>query len=194
MKYKIITGFLLLALLISSGLVVYYYSALASRIRTINNMQGYLIVAWARQMSVASYYLENVTTNFDMALVTSLFDAVSDTGTSAWVAGREVYTRMSLAPSFISQYLGAYAEGTPSSLKYINSNALTLIRQLAQQIRNATILIIGSQGPSFELKNLAGEDPVQLLEEKGILDKIINGCDAIRDMSAEIFEFKPKFQ
>lgn len=72
-KQKILAGVLVLGLIISLGFNVYYYLAMANKQAMVNNMRGKIIVAWAREMSTAAYYLKDVTTNIDTHRVFWLF-------------------------------------------------------------------------------------------------------------------------
>ena len=77
--------------------------------------------------------------------------------------------------------------------KYINSTAIEMIRSLAQRIRNTTALILDGD-IDVQLINRKGDNPIQLLKEKGVLDEIINRLVDIQTLSQEIYDFNPKFQ
>jgi len=190
-RHKIIVGVLVLALAISLGFNLYYYSVMVNKQATINNMRGQIIVAWARQMSVSAYYLENVTTNTEVHGVRSLFWSASDIAESASISDGNLYLEMAITALSVYEKLGPYGEGYPISVKRINSTAVEMIKNLAQKIHDTSGLI---GDVDIELTRQEGLDPMQLLKEKGILDKIINGCVDIQNLAKQISDFNPKFQ
>jgi len=191
LRYKIIIGVFVLALAISLGFSAYYYLAMANRQAMINNMRGQVIVAWAKQMSVVGYYLQNVTTSIDVHGVNALLRAISSTGSSAWVSDGDLYFQMAFTPDWVSDNLGPYSEGSPTFVKHIDSTAIEMIKNLAQIISDTTRLILDLH---IDLTRRDGGDPIQLLKEEGVLDSLINGCVNIRNLSTQIYDFNPKFQ
>ena len=193
MRYKIITGFLVFALVILLGFNLYYYSVMVNKQATMNNMLGQIIVAWARQMNYAEYYLENVTTNIDVDGVRYLFWSASDIAESAWISDGTLYLEMAITAHFVYNELGPYSEGSPISVKRINPTAIEMIKNLAQRIRDTTALILDGN-IDIELRNKEGVNPIQLLKEKGVLDEIVNRLVDIRNLAEQISDFNPKFQ
>ena len=164
---------------------------MANRQAMINNMRGQVIVAWAKQMSVVGYYLQNVTTSIDVHGVNALLRAISSTGSSAWVSDGDLYFQMAFTPDWVSDNLGPYSEGSPTFVKHIDSTAIEMIKNLAQIISDTTRLILDLH---IDLTRRDGGDPIQLLKEEGVLDSLINGCVNIRNLSTQIYDFNPKFQ
>jgi len=193
MRYKIIISFLVLALVISLGFNLYYYSVMVNKQATINNMRGQIVVAWARQMSVATYYLENVTTNMGVHGVRSLFWSADDIAESAWISDGTLYLEMEITAHFVYNELGPYSEGYPISVKRINSTAVEMIKDLTQRIKDTTALILDGD-VDIELTRKEGGNPVQLLKDKGVLDEIANRLVDIRNLAEQIYDFNPKFQ
>ena len=191
MRHKIIIGVLVLALAFSLGFNVYYYSAMVTKQAMINDMRGHITVAWARQMSVVSYYLQNATTNIDVHGVNALLRATYSTGSSAYVPDGDLYFQMAFTPNWVSDKLGPYSEGSPTFVKHINSTAIEMIKNLAQRISDTARLILNLD---IALTRREGGDPIQLLKEEGVLDSVINGCVDIRNLSTQIHDFNPKFQ
>jgi len=193
MRHKLILSFLVFALVISLGFNLYYYSVMVNKQATINNMRGQIIVAWARQMNYAEYYLENIATNIDIVGVRYLFWSASDIAESAWISDGTLYLEMAITAHLIYNELGPYSEGYAISVKRINSTAIEMIKNLAQRILDTTALIIDGN-IDFELRNKEGVDPIQLLKEKGVLDEIVNRLVDIRNLAEQIYDFNPKFQ
>jgi len=193
MRYKIITVFLVFALVISLGLNLYYYSVMVNKQATINNMLGQIVVAWARQMNYAEYYLENVTTNIDVDRVRYLFWSAHDIAESAWISDGTLYLDMAITAILIYEELRPYSEGYTISVKRINSTAIEMIKNLAQRILDTTALILDGN-IDMELRNKEGVNPIQLLKEKGVLDEIVDRLVDIRNLAEQIHDFNPKFQ
>ena len=191
MRYKIIVGVLVLALAISLGFNVHYYSGMVDKQAMINDMRGHITVAWARQMSVVSYYLQNATTNIDVALGRELLWSAESIVRSAWISDGDLYFQMLYTASIVSYDFSPYSEGFPTFVKHINSTAIEMIKNLAQRIFDTARLILNLQ---FDLTRREGGDPIQLLKEKGVLDSVINGCAEIQNLSTQIYDFNPKFQ
>jgi hypothetical protein len=192
-RNKIIVGILVLALAISLGFNLYYYSVMVNKQVTINNMRGQIIVAWARQMSYAAYYLDNVTTNIDVHGVRYLSLSAYEIAESAWISDGTFYLEMVHAASYVCSGLGTYTEGYPISVKRINSTAVEMIKDLAQRIRDTTALILDGD-IDIDLTRKEGVNPIQLLKEKGVLDEIVNRIVDIRNLAEQISDFNPKFQ
>lgn len=188
MRYKIIIGLLAVALVISLGFNVYFHSVMVSRQAEIGDMQGINIVTWARQMSVAAFYLDDATTNIDISGAISLLEIASDIAASAETPYENFTWQMSFTSIYVSEELGSYAEGYPIFVKIINSTAVEMIKNLSQEIRDTAGLILnesisGQDGSSF----------IQLLKEKGIANEIIAHCVDIQNLAHQIYDFNPKF-
>jgi len=189
MRYKIVLIVAGLALATSLGFSVYFYSAMVIGQATISDMQGIIIVTWAKQMSIAAYYLEDVTTNTDAHGARSLLQTASDIASSAESSDGTFLWQISYTSIYVSDELGPYGEGYPLLVKLINSTAVEMIKNLAQKIRDTAELILnesitGRDGASF----------IQRLREKGISDEIITHCVEIQNLAHQIHEFNPKFQ
>lgn len=193
MKYKILVVILVLGLIISLGFNVYYYLAMVDKQTIINNMRGEIIVAWAREMSIAGYYLKNATTNIDISGIHSLFMAASYIVEAGWQLQweLELYWRMYFAASDVEENLFPYAVGAPTTVQHINPTAIEMFGNLTERIWNVTHLILKED---MELTRRNGVNPTQLLKEKGIYDDIVDGCIDIRNYSHQIHDFSPKFQ
>ena len=201
MRYKIITSFLVLALVISLGFNVYSYLAMVNKQKMINNIRSEMILAWAMEMDIAGYYLKNATTNVDVAHmiekqtygVRSLFLAahfIVEAGYQ-WRGEYEFYEPLMLASLDVAGNLIPYSVAAPTIVRQINPTAVEMFGILAEKIWNVTD-IISSEG--YTLRNPNGANPVHLLEEKGILDDIVDGCTDIFLYSNQIHDFNPKFQ
>jgi hypothetical protein len=192
MRTKVIIGLLVLAVLISMGLNYYYYSEMisttTSKQKTINNMLGRIIVGWAMQMGVGSYYLKNATTGVDLLEMREIFHGAYYTALAADIShGSSLYYHMALTASDLEYDLIPYATYEPRT---INSTAIAMIKDLAKKIHDMITPIMYQE---TELTGYEGNDPVDLLGEKGILNSTINYCSQIRNMSAQINAFNPKF-
>jgi hypothetical protein len=141
-------------------------------------------------MNVAGYLLQNATTNIEVAGIDSLFDIAENTASIAYIYDSQmVYLQMGLTAEELSENLFPYCVGTPTDLKYINHTAVAMFAILYTKIHNLTSLFnIG------ELNSPNGTDPMLLLEERSLVDSIINNCWDVRNYSAEISNFSPKFQ
>jgi hypothetical protein len=98
------------------------------------------------------------------------------------------------APLDAAGNLIPYEEGAqvaPIIERRMSSGAIEMFGNLADKIWNVTNLIFKE---AQDLANQDGVDPKQRLEEKGILDDIIEVCQDIRFYSYQIAEFNPKFQ
>jgi hypothetical protein len=192
-RHKIIVGVLILALAISLGFNLHYYSVMVSKQATINNMRGKIIVAWAYQMSYAAYYLKNVTTNIGVRGVCYLLWSAREIAESAWISDGNLYLEMIHTASSVWNGLDTYSEGYPTFVKYINSTAVEMIKDLAQRINDATALILDGD-VNVHLTRKEGVNPIQLLKEKGVLDEIDNRLVDIQNLANQISNFSPKFQ
>ena len=195
MRYKILTSILILGLVISLGFNVYYYSTMVDEQKTINNMRSEMIIALAMEMDIAGYYLKNATTNIDVARTThgirSLFLAASYIVKAEWQRHQwELYDGMLFASRNVEENLIPYGVDAPTVVRHINPTAVEMFGNLAEKIWNVTHLILQEEA----LAKGTGVNPVQLLEEKGILDEIVEGCIDIQNYSYEIHDFNPKFQ
>lgn len=193
LRYKIVVGVLILALVILLALNVYYYSVMVDRQATINDLRGQIVVAWGEEMSIAGYYLQNATTNIDISGVRSILRAASNIGSAGWKNWGDLYWRMSFTASCVEEDLALYAEGSPIFVKRINSTAIELIQNLAQKMQDTAGLILNGD-IDVRLRRREGVDPTQLLKEKGVLDDVIDYCDDIQNLSQQIFDVSPKFK
>lgn len=199
MRFKVIAVVLVLVLAVSIGFNVYYYLQVINRQSIINNIRSEIIIEWANEVDVAAHYLKNTTTNIDVAeqygvrwFLLSAFRIMN----IAYEQGDDwvFYEPLVHAPLDAAGNLIPYEEGAqvaPIVERRISSGALEMFRNLADKIWNVTNLIFK------EAQNLAkqdGVDPKRRLEEKGILDDIVNGCLDICVYSHQIHEFNPKFQ
>ena len=201
MRYKIIISFLVLALVISFGFGVYSYLAIVDKQKMINDIRSEIILAWAMEMDIAAHYLKNATTNVDVAHVIekqtygvrSLLLAahfIVEAGYQ-WRGESEFYEPLMSASLDVAGNLIPYSVDAPTIVRHINPTAVEMFVTLAAKIWNVTD-IISNEG--IALRNPNGINPVQLLEEKGILDDIVEGCTDIYLYSNQIHEFNPKFQ
>ena len=197
MRYKIILSILVLALAISLGFNVYHYLAMVNKQKMINNIRSEIILEWANEMDIATHYLKNATTNIDVADETHgarwfLLAAfrIMEAGYQ-WHYESEFYEPMMLASLDVAGNLIPYEEGAPRIVQHINPTAIEMLENLAEKIWNVTRLIFNE---ASTLRNPNGVNPIQRLEEKGILDDIIDGCIDIRSYSYQIHDFNPKFQ
>jgi hypothetical protein len=164
--------------------------------KTINNMRSEMIIAWAMEMDIAGYYLKNATTNIDVADTThgvrSFFSVAAHILEAGyqWHGESEFYGPLMSASFDVAGNLIPYGVDAPTIVRHINPTAVEMFGILAQKIWNVTDLIW--QEPAL-IKG-TGVNPVQLLEEKGILDEMEEGCIDIESYSYEIHDFNPKFQ
>ena len=196
MRNKIIISSLVLALVISFGFNVYSYLAMMDKQKTINNIRSEMIVAWTMEMDNAGYYLKNATTNIDVADTTYGVRSFFSVAAHIVEAGRqfqdewELYERMHSAAIEVSGNLIPYSVDAPTIVRHINPTAVEMFGILAEKIWNVTDLIWREPA----LIKGTGVNPVQLLEEKGILDDIVEGCIEIYSYSYQIHDLNPKFQ
>ena len=66
-------------------------------------------------------------------------------------------------------------------------------KDLAQTIRDTTALILDGD-IDINLTSKEGDNPIQLLKEKGVLDEIANSLVDIRNLAEQIYDFNLKFQ
>ena len=190
LRYKVLLGILILSLIVSLGVNGYFYLLLDDRQAQINNFLSRTIATWAREMNIAGYLLQNSTTNIAVASVCSLFETARMTAETAWVCDSQtVYLCMALAAGDVADNLSPYCVGAPIDLKYINQTAIEMFSILYAKIRNLTSLFDIS-----ELDHPKGTDPMHLLKERGLVNSIIANCTDVRNYSAEISNFGPKFQ
>ncbi len=201
MRHKIIIGVLVLALAISLGFSVYSYLAMVDKQKMINNIRSEMILAWAIEMDIAGYYLKNATTNVDVAHVIEkqtygvrslllVAFRIVEAGYQ-WHGESEFYEPMMYASLDVTGNLIPYGVDAPTIVRHINPTAVEMFGILAEKIWNVTD-IISSEG--YTLRNPNGVNPIKLLEEKGILDDIVDGCTDIFLYSCQIHDFNPKFQ
>lgn len=197
MRYKVIVGVLVLALAISLGFNVYSYLAMAEKQKMINNIRSEIILEWANEMDIAAHYLKNATTNIDVADETygaSWFLLAAFRIIEAgyqWHDESEFYEPMIGASLDVAGNLIPYEEGTPRIVRHINPTAIEMLGNLAEKIWNVTRLIFNE---AQTLSSSTGVNPIQRLEEKGILDDVVDGCVDIESYSYQIQDFNPKFQ
>jgi hypothetical protein len=201
MRYKIITSLLVLALVISLGFNVYSYLAMVDKQKMINNIRSEMILAWAMEMDIAGYYLKNATTNVDVTHVIEkqtygvrslLLDAYFIVEAGYQRRGEyEFYEPLMEASLLVAGNLIPYSVDAPTIVRHINPTAVEMFGILAEKIWNVTD-IIWSEG--YALGSPNGVNPVKVLEEKGILDDIVDGCTDIFLYSNQIRDFDPKFQ
>jgi hypothetical protein len=190
LRYKILLGILVLSLVVSLGVNAYFYTLLVDRQAQTNNLMSRTIATWAKEMNVAGYLLQSVTTNIALSGVDSLFRTARDTASSALsYDSQTVYHYMALTAGDVEENLFPYCVGAPIDLKYINQTAIEMFAVLYAKIQNVTRLL-----DIWELDHPKGANPMHLLEERGVVDSIIANCNDVRDYSAEISNFSPKFQ
>jgi len=199
MRYKIIISFIAIALAISLGFDIYFSSATVDRQKMINNIRSEIILEWANEMDVAAHYLKNASTNIDVAdrygMRWFLLAAyrIMNTGYQR-LDDWEFYEAVMHAPLDVAENLIPYqegAQGAPVIERHINATAIEMFGNLADKIWNVTQFIFNE---AHTLGNPNGVNPTQRLEEKGILDDLIDGCFDISLYSYQIHEFNPKFQ
>ena len=200
MRYKIIVSVLVLALAISLGFNVYNYLAMVNKQKMINDIRSEIILEWANEMSIAAHYLKNATTNIDVAdrygmrwfLHTASHIVLSIS--MYQLDESELFAPLAWAPLDVVGNLIPYEEGaqrTPIIVRHINPTAIEMFGNLAEKIWNVTGLIFNE---ASTLRSPTGVNPIKRLEEKDILDDIIDGCLDISSYSFEIHDFNPKFQ
>ncbi|UCB60236.1 MAG: hypothetical protein JSW72_09050 [Candidatus Bathyarchaeota archaeon] len=189
MRVNILVGLLVSVLICSSGLNLYFYFTTTDRQIRINDVFGQIVLLWAESMQVAGYHLQHANTNIDVRWALELIKAADDiakTGTK--------YGSIELLPSlrkttfFLWNNLFPYMAAPGGN---ISQAALPMFGTLAQKIWNATTPIILLE---VRLRNLEGVNPIQLLEDQGILDDIIDHCVDIQDYSRQMHDFDPKFE
>jgi len=168
--------------------------------KMVNNIRSEMIMAWATEMDIAGYYLKNATTNVDVADVkpqtygvcSLLLEAyhIVDAGYQ-WHGEYEFYEPLMHASLDVASNFIPYGEGAPTIVRHINPTAVEMFGILAEKIWNVTD-ILWSRG--YALGSPNGVNPVKVLEEKGILDDIVDGCTDILLYSNQIRDFDPKFQ
>lgn len=190
MRHKMVLG--VLVLVISFGFNVYQYLAMTGKQETINNIRGHIIVSWAREMSIISYYPLDATTNDDVDKVRPLlYTAGENIAMSADVSDGELYFEMAVTSMNVYESLMPYAENSSQFIRIINPAAVEMIRIMANKIGDTVGLLIDEE---IELTRREGTDPIQLLKEKGILDQVISGLADVRNQAGQIYDFTPKFQ
>jgi len=194
MRYRIITSFLVLALVISLGFSVYSYLAMVDKQKMINDIRSEIILEWANEMNAAAHCLKNATTNIDVDdehygvrwFLLAAFH-VMEAG-HQWHGESEFYEPLMRASLDVAGNLIPYEEGARAR---INPIAIEMFGNLAEKIWGVTDIIFNE---AHILYTPSGVNPIQRLEEKGILDDIVDGCTDIANYSYQIHEFNPKFQ
>lgn len=194
MRHKILIGVLVLAVITLSGLTYGYYSISMTQRATMNNMRSQIIAAWATQMYTAAHYLNNTRTNIEMQTICNLLRSITDTALTTYTTEGGLYTWMPTTTDAVVNNLVYYSQGFPSTVRNISPTAINMIKDLAQKIQNTTLLIISFSGPGWDLTHPNGEDPIKIIEEKGVLNSTINGCTDIQHLSEQIRDIEPKFQ
>jgi len=191
MKYKIVVAFLVLAILISLGFNVYYHMVASSKQVAINNMRDYMVLSWARESYDASIYLAAATTNVDMFNVAPFFYADENIAWGAALSSdAALYGSMAVASQAVYDAVMQYTNGTPS-VRLINPAALGSITTLASSIKYTAGLLI-DEGPYLTANN--GIDPSQLLTERGILNRTMNGLSSIKNLTNQVYNFPSPLQ
>jgi len=135
--------------------------------------------------------LQNATTNIDMRGISFILRGASEIGSAGWSSGVDLYWRMASAASLVEENLIPYSVGSPTTVQHINPIVTKMFGNLTEKIWNVTGLIVKKY---TELTSRNGVNPIQLLEEKGILEDIVEGCIDIENYSRQIRDFSPKFQ
>jgi hypothetical protein len=191
MRYKIIVGLLVLAILVSLGFNVYYHIVANSEQVAINNTLDYVVLSWARETYDASIYLAGATTNVDMFNVAPFFYAGENIAWGATQSSNEaLFGSMAVASIAVYEAVMQYTNGTPS-VRLINPAALGPIRTLASSIKYTAGLLVG-ESPYLTANN--GVDPSQLLMEKGVLNQTMSGLDNIKNLTSQVYNFTPPLQ
>jgi hypothetical protein len=199
MRLKIVAGVLMLVLAISLGFDIYFCLQVINRQGIINNIRSEIIAEWANEMDVAAHYLKNITTNIDVAEqygVRWFLLSAYHTMRIAYEQGdhAEFYEPLAGAPLDAAGNLIPYEEGAqtpPIVEQHISPLAIEMFGNLSDRISNVTNMIFQE---ADTLVNSNGVDPVQKLQEKGILNDVIQGCLDISLYSYQIQELNPKFQ
>ncbi len=201
LRLRTVTILVTLALVLSLGTNVYLYMATKETQKTTNNIRAELIFEWASRMDIAASYLRNVTTNIDVAeqygvryyLLSAYqiirFALVEESGELSF------YQPLYSASLDTARNLIEYEEGAqtpPTVERRINITAIQMFDNLADKIQNVTALIF--EADQQYLARLSGENPMQLLEEKGVRDDLMQGCSDISYYSLKIAEFETKFE
>jgi len=108
-----------------------------------------------------------------------------------WHGESEFYEPLMSTSLDVAGNLIPYSVDAPTIVRHINPTAVEMFGILAEKIWNVTD-IISSEG--YTLRNPNGVNPIKLLEEKGVLDDIVDGCTDIFLYSFQINDFNPKFQ
>ena len=196
LRYKLLVGVLVLALIISLGFNYHYSQLQTQNGALLNTMRSRTVLVWANEMSIIGLLIENATTNFHMGRVFELTE-------SAWRTGEifsevidyspnsshYLYWQMVNTPKRMGDNLFPYAVGYPKDLKYINPSAFPMFKNLADTIYNMTRLI-----SRVEIDDRSGVDPTEQLAKRGFLNDIISYCVKIQDVSKQLLDFNPKFQ
>jgi len=190
-------GVLALALAISLGFNFYSYLVMVDKQKMINDIRSEIILEWANEMNAAAHCLKNATTNIDVDdehygvrwFLLAAFH-VMEAG-HQWHGESEFYEPLMRASLDVAGNLISYGAGAPTAVRYINSTAVEMFGILAEKIWNVTDIIFNE---AHILYTPSGVNPIQRLEEKGILDDIVDGCTDIANYSYQIHDFNPKFQ
>ena len=192
MRFKILAHLLVLVLIILLGLNVHFYFTTVDRQAKVNDMLGLIVLSWAESMGTAGLYLKNANTNIDVSRAGWVLEVAEDIGEAGYKhAHTEPYSSFRATASIVRDNLFLYMVGSPLSERNISPTALSMSSDLAEKIWNSTNPI---NSLVVELRNRNGVDPMQLLEDKDILDDIISHCIEVQEYSEQMHDFNPKFQ
>lgn len=193
LKYRLLVGVLVLALVASWGLGYYYYNSLqAQNVAFLNNMRSRAVNIWAMEMSLTGSLIEDATTNLDMDTACQSTESTYRIGDMIYEADysshlHDLTWQMFDTPWVMRERLFSYANGSPTYVKHINPSAFPMFKNLTSTIYKMTGLIL-------DLDQQSGIDPAQQLTNKGVLDDIIRYCIDIKNISEQLADFNPKFQ
>lgn len=192
MRFKILAHLLVLVLIILLGLNVHFYFTTVDRQAKVDDMLGLIVLSWAESMGTAGLYLKSATTNIDVSRAGWVLEVAEDIGEAGYKhAHTELYSSFRATASIVRDNLFLYMVGSPLSERNISPTALSMFSDLAEKIWNSTNPI---NSLVVELRNRNGVDPMQLLEDKDILDDIISHCIEVQEYSEQMHDFNPKFQ
>jgi len=191
LKYKVLLGILLIGLVVSLGAAGYFYALMNDRQAQINNLLSRTILTYAREISFAGYLLRNATTNIAVADASSLLMTSRQTADTAWLYNSQTaYLYMAEAAGLVEENLAPYCEGAPTSLNFVNQTAVEMFAVLYTKIQNLTRPILDI----WELEHPKGRDPIDLFNERGLTQGIVDNCSDVMDYSFEIDSLSPKFE
>lgn len=185
-----VVGILIFVLVIFLALHDLHNINLANRRKKIiDYMSAEAFESWLFEMERARDVLEVATTNLDVREAMNYTLRARAFGTILeWQIevhprplnfAEHLYLRISVATFTLDKAVSAIATKPPTTLRNLDPNTL-------QEIGNLTVAI-------EDLANLVGEvdyrvNPVQQLEEKGVLNSVINYVKQIEETSLEIWQ------